>query len=60
MSDDELASVVLEGLMNVICFRTFMDMGGGPSRNEEDFATQALAILVNCVNGHWKIPVAHF
>ena len=35
-------------------------MGGGPSQNEEDIASQALVLMVNAINGHWRLPIANF
>ena len=41
-------------------FHGTVDMGGGPSRNEEDVASQAYVFMLNAVNGSWKFPIGHF
>ena len=35
-----------------------VDLGEGETG--DDIATQALVFMVNCINGSWKIPIAHF
>ena len=37
-----------------------VDLGDGPSSQEEDVATDAYVFMVNCVNGRWKIPIGYF
>ena len=37
-----------------------VDLGSGESDCDKDVATQAWVFMVNCVNGSWKMPIAHF
>ena len=37
-----------------------VDLGQGPSSDEDDVATQSLVFMINSLNGSWKLPIGHF
>ncbi|CAF2140627.1 unnamed protein product, partial [Rotaria magnacalcarata] len=43
-------------------FSGYIDFGGEVKYDDDDskIATQALVIMVNAVNGHWKVPIGYF
>ena len=42
-------------------FTGYVDLGEGcDASDENEIATEALVFMVNCLNGHWKFPVAFF
>ena len=47
-----------------IIFQSFdgiVDFGEVPFKlKKQEIATESLVYMVNCINGNWKLPIAHF